>query len=105
MDDLNERGEDEALQPSDIKGIEESSEAERAEYHRKRKMSYSIRLLCALYLSYLVYNLFTGLAELQGTEKAVVTGFMILFTGFDIWCYISGIKGLKRLSDEEKRGL
>lgn len=75
----------------------ETDAKEKAEYYRRRKMSYSIRLLCALYLSYLVYSLITGLDEAQGTERIIVIVFIVFFAVFDVFCYISGIKGLNEL--------
>ena len=73
--------------------------ADKAEFYRRRKMSYSIRLLCAVYLSYLVYSLASGISETAGTERIIIIFFMVFFAVFDIWCYISGFKGLKKLKE------
>ena len=75
------------------------AEADKAEFYRRRKMSYSIRLLCAVYLSYLVYSLASGISETAGTERIIIIFFMVFFAVFDIWCYISGFKGLKKLKE------
>lgn len=75
------------------------AEADKAEFYRRRKMSYSIRLLCAVYLSYLVYSLGSGISETAGTERIIIIFFMVFFAVFDIWCYISGFKGLKKLKE------
>ena len=75
------------------------AEAGKAEFYRRRKMSYSIRLLCAVYLSYLVYSLASGISETAGTERIIIIFFMVFFAVFDIWCYISGFKGLKKLKE------
>ena len=74
-------------------------ETDKAEFYRRRKMSYSIRLLCAVYLSYLVYSLASGISETAGTERIIIIFFMVFFAVFDIWCYISGFKGLKKLKE------
>lgn len=85
----------------DIQKNEEElkAEADKAEFYRRRKMSYSIRLLCAVYLSYLVYSLASGISETAGTERIIIIFFMVFFAVFDIWCYISGFKGLKKLKE------
>lgn len=75
------------------------AEADKAEFYRRRKMSYSIRLLCAVYLSYLVYSLASGISETAGIERIIIIFFMVFFAVFDIWCYISGFKGLKKLKE------
>lgn len=81
--------------------VGDASEEEKAELYRRRKMSYSIRLLCALYLSYLVYSLATGINETSGNERVLVIFFIVFFAIFDIWCYISGFRGLKELKEKQ----
>lgn len=76
--------------------MSDRKENKRRRYGLPTQMSLVIRIAAGLYLLYLAYSMFNAQAQMQGTERVVFIGALLLFAVIGGVLIFTSLRGLQR---------